>query len=256
MNHFLVILLVLVSMILSVVVYAITQQVDAEAEMVSKSLVEENPEPLVVVGPHSAQTPMQLDAGQPGLEGVSRRTRSHVDEAASLFQFNLAEHSAKKAPLQLRIEAEEGSEKSWIGKTTITFENTSEGPVQVVKPLDGSFYGWFMPHYQFSVLDGDGNPLELMGRCGNCGLWADTQWPSGYVVEIAAGDTLEIQGHLPVAVPADGEYTVSMKYIYRFEDDVAPAGKANAELAEPVQGVWQGTLESEPINMKLNKNTQ
>src|SRR6056297_297422 len=97
----------------------------------------------------------------------------------------------------LAVELEQHPFEWQRGTLLVRFRNTSDAPVTILRPLDGSMYGWFMPAYRFGVVDADGVSLELPGRCGVRGLWADTRWPESFRLTIPAGSTATMRLSLP-----------------------------------------------------------
>ena len=95
----------------------------------------------------------------------------------------------------------------------VRFRNTGDEPVVVLRPLDGSTWGWYWPVYRFHVSDAAGTALELGGRCGVSGLWAETRWPEDYIVSIPAGSTELMAVDVPFELERDATYTVFLEYI-------------------------------------------
>lgn len=116
-----------------------------------------------------------------------------------------------EAPAFLHIELEPHPE--WRRRVLVRFRNTGDEPVVVLRPLDGSTWGWYWPVYRFHVSDAAGTALELGGRCGVSGLWAETRWPEDYIVSIPAGSTELMAVDVPFELERDATYTVFLEYI-------------------------------------------
>ncbi|MEX0703182.1 MAG: hypothetical protein WD069_13895 [Planctomycetales bacterium] len=129
----------------------------------------------------------------------------------------------------------------------IRFTNNGDEPVSILRRLDGSEWGWHMPHYRFTVTDANDKPLELPGRCGVSGLWSGPKWPDDYIIEIRPGDSHEMRAGIPHSVPADGEHRVTFEYIY--DPQAAPRWR----IAYP-DGLWSGTAGSKEVRLKLHKS--
>jgi hypothetical protein len=130
-----------------------------------------------------------------------------------------------------------------INSVTIRFRNTGPKSVSILKPLDGSIESWHMPYYSFTVMDEERRPLKPMMRCGNSGLWADSQWPQDYLVEIKAGACFDIEVPLPYMVENDGPHTISFEYVYQ---------PKNEQFAPP-PGAWRGSITADPVILNLKR---
>ena len=129
----------------------------------------------------------------------------------------------------------------------VRFTNTTNKPISILRPLDGSLWCWHRPYYKLEVQDADRRGLDLAARCGVSGLWADTKWPDDYMVDLFPGESFEKELGIHHPIPADGEYTVTFSYIY-FSD------ATKAETRTYPSGLWQGTARSKPITFRLNSN--
>ena len=165
---------------------------------------------------------------------------------------------AAEKPLQVVIKHKENEMESWIEEVEIEFTNTSDAPVQIVKRLDGSFYGWYQPHYKFSATNSQGSELELLSRCGNSGLWSQTTFPESYLVTLEPGESHSETGHLPFAVSKTGQFNITFEYIYNYEAYKASSPKNTGDFpwTQAVEGVWQGNVRSDSITLELKKNDQ
>ncbi len=129
----------------------------------------------------------------------------------------------------------------------IRFVNRSDKPVRILKPLDGSYYSWIMPHYAFSLEDGKGTTFDKRMRCGNFGHpFTDTKWPEDYLVEIGPGKTHEEVAILPFYIPEDGEYKVTFTYMFTPATSKLPTG----EHTYP-ERLWKGKATSNSIRVRL-----
>jgi hypothetical protein len=136
----------------------------------------------------------------------------------------------------------------WPGKRAVNnlmrvrFTNHSHRTLYLLRPLDGSEWGWHMPHYHFTVRD-LGGPLKLASRCKHSGLYADRKWPGSYLIELGPRRShLEIV-RLPHKVPRDAVYEVSFAYVFHpvVRDWEYPAS------------LWQGTVRSRPLSVRLQR---
>lgn len=105
----------------------------------------------------------------------------------------------------------------------LSFYNQSDETQTVIRPLDGSYYGWHQPLYTFSFLDAQGRELKAkkFGRCGNSGLWSRTSWPEDYVVEVAPGKSWETHATLPFSKIPHGAAYLRFDYTYNPLDSEA-----------------------------------
>ena len=129
----------------------------------------------------------------------------------------------------------------------VRFVNQSDKPIRILKPLDGSYYSWIMPHYAFSLDDGKESKVDQFPRCGNFGNpYADTTWPDDYLVEIGPGKSHEESTYLLFVLPEDGEYTVTFEYVFTPDSDLLPTG----QHAYP-RKLWKGRAASNPLRVRL-----
>ena len=128
----------------------------------------------------------------------------------------------------------------------VRFTNTTNKPIRILRPLDGSLWCWHMPHYKLDVVDEDGKQLQLSGRCGNSGLWANMKWPDDYVVTIRPTESFEKEVGINHVIPKDGECTVRFSYTYADTN-------TQLETVKYPDALWEGTVESKPINLTLRK---
>ena len=132
----------------------------------------------------------------------------------------------------------------------VRFENHSQKPIRILRPLDGSECGWHMPFYTFTVLDRSGAPLPLRGRCGLSGLYSNMTWPDDYRVQILPADAYEMWLDVPHAISAADEYNV--KFEYRYDPTVQGKKQRNDAFAYP-EDLWIGSARSGSANVFLNK---
>lgn len=128
----------------------------------------------------------------------------------------------------------------------VRFTNTTNNPISILRPLDGSLWCWHMPHYKLEVEDKKGKKLKLSGRCGNSGLWANRKWPGDYVVKLFPNESFEKEIGIYHRVEENGEYKLTFSYSYF-------ANKTNLPNVKYPNGLWQGTATSKPITLKLKK---
>ncbi|MCA9050784.1 MAG: hypothetical protein KDA89_18725 [Planctomycetaceae bacterium] len=130
----------------------------------------------------------------------------------------------------------------------VRFVNQSDKPIRILKPLDGSYHSWIMPHYAFLVDDGKGTGFDHIPRCGHFGYpYYETTWPDDYLVQLSPGEAHEeATAHLPFNIPEDGEYSVTFSYVFTPDSDLLPTG----EHTYP-KGLWRGTATSSAIRVRL-----
>lgn len=126
----------------------------------------------------------------------------------------------------------------------ICFHNTTPKPVCILKPVDGSLTCRHMPYYRFTVRDPDGWTLPIGAGCNITGLWADTQWPQDYLVEIAPGASVEREMTVYyLQFERGGPHTVSFEYVYN----------PTEELFAPPPRAWRGTVKAPDFVLKVPK---
>ena len=95
----------------------------------------------------------------------------------------------------------------------LRFTNTSEEPVQLIKPLDGSSYGWHQPYYRFDITAPSGAALRPSSRCKQSGLWSNMTWPEDYVIELGPGRAKTIDVYLPYSFAEKGAHSITVEYL-------------------------------------------
>lgn len=153
----------------------------------------------------------------------------------------------------IRLELETHRCDKGRGSIIVRFRNVSDQPVTILRPLDGSSWGWYMPGYRFTVTDEAGNELGLSGRCGVSGLWHETTWPDSYLVEIPAGSTHVMRPHVPYQIEHGMAYTVTMEYVV---DPDALSERQKAQSLEIPAVAWAGSVKSEPITASWSEATR
>lgn len=164
---------------------------------------------------------------------------------------DLARGPVEGEPIRIELEAHEflPNHRSVI----VRFRNISDRPVTILRPLDGSSWGWYMPEYRFAATDDAGQELELSGRCGVSGLWHQTTWPDSYLVEIPAGSTHVMRQHLPYQIEHGKVYTVALEYVV--DPDALPEAQQAQSLGIPA-AAWVGSARSEPITASWPEATR
>lgn len=257
MNKILILIFVLLTTFLSYVVYAMSQQANEQkpAKDVIADIFNPQEDELGTLADRSiAEKKLeQASAGQPGNDAdIYFQSASTDSKQPRLLRGTVQ----PPAPMQLNIAPVKDEAEKWNGAIEIQFTNTSEEAVKFLKPLDGSFWGWYQPHYKFTVTDENGEALKLSGRCGVSGLWGGSKFPEDYLIELAPNESHKVTGYLHFVVPESGDHNVSFEYTYDFEaDPEQPAkGKSPDDVTQrPVEGVWRGTLESNEITVELKK---
>jgi hypothetical protein len=139
---------------------------------------------------------------------------------------------------------------SWVGsRFEVTIRNVSDGDIVISKPVDGSFWSWPMPYYQFVATDADGNELPLRGCCGNLDVLDDTEWAEDYVLTLGPGEAFAHEFHPPTEITEAGEYTVQFHYVMDWDN------LTSWQAIDPLPaGAWSGTASSEPATYTLQPN--
>jgi hypothetical protein len=93
----------------------------------------------------------------------------------------------------------------------VRFKNGSKRPVTIVRPQDGSFYGWVEPHYKF-VIDrrGGGKAATMLPRCGNHGA----VYNEHSMVSLEPGKSFELDVRVPVDLKP-GAWHASLDYVMK-----------------------------------------
>jgi hypothetical protein len=130
---------------------------------------------------------------------------------------------------------------------TARFANPGNEPVQILKPLDGSEWGWIMPHYRLTVIDANDREWPLSPRCKLFGFpYMGTTWPGDYVLTIPpGGEHLHSVGHNH-ALAKEGMYRVRLEYLFTPKLGRIPSG------ARYPEGLWVGSVISNTIEVPLS----
>ena len=132
---------------------------------------------------------------------------------------------------------------------TIRFENAGKTAIRILKPLDGSYHSWLMPHYAFRISETTGESLSLRPRCGNFGYpYGGTEWPDDYLITILPGRTFAIETFLPVTIPKDGEYNIEFEYRFEPDSNMLPTNEH-----EYPDSLWRGRVKSNSKKAQLKK---
>ena len=132
----------------------------------------------------------------------------------------------------------------------IRISNESKDTIRILKPLDGSYESWIMPHYKFTLDDGKGSKFDGFPRCGFFGHPYDgTIWPNDYIIELQPGEAHELESRLPFVIPQAGEYTVTFRYVF-IPDSEQLTTNPPGDLKYPTK-LWRGSATSRPLRVKL-----
>lgn len=126
------------------------------------------------------------------------------------------------------------------GKIVIRFENHTTKPIRLLRPLDGSEWGWQMPIYDLTITNAKGTPIPLGSRCAMYGLYSNLKWPDDYRVQVLPGDAYEMKVSLARALRESGTYSVSFRYHYK-------PNEPKMEEGRPIQypdDLWVGEVTS------------
>ncbi len=133
-----------------------------------------------------------------------------------------------------------------LSPSVVRFTNTSNKPIQILRPLDGSLWGWHMPHYKLDIVGQDGKSLPLGPRCGVSGLWAHMKWPKEYIITMKPGESVDQEIWSHHMIPEDGTYTVTFSYTYK-------SGTTSLNPEKYPDGLWEGEAKSKSVNVDLEK---
>ena len=127
----------------------------------------------------------------------------------------------------------------------VQFVNTSDKPIRILKPSDGSEWCWIMPYYKLTVTDTLGREIPRAKRCGNFGSpYFNTKWPDDYLVAIPPGTTYQHPLCHSHELPAAGTYTLRFEYVFTPDIDTTPDGPYPPDL-------WRGEVSSNSISAHL-----
>jgi|GEM_PF-3520690 len=129
----------------------------------------------------------------------------------------------------------------------VRFENHSRKPLRLLRPIDGSEWGWRMPIYDVSITDSTGKVIPLESRCGNTGLYSDMTWPDDYRVQILPGDAYEMSVMVARELPLAGIYSFQFRYTY---EPATKTTKQDSSIKYP-DDLWVGSATSAPLDIDI-----
>jgi hypothetical protein len=129
----------------------------------------------------------------------------------------------------------------------VRFENKSHRPLKLLRPLDGSEWGWHLPFYDVSLTDSAGKTVPLTARCGVSGLYSDIKWPDDYRIQILPGDAYETHVHTAREDGITGKFNVRLRYTY---DGAVAAANKGVGIQYPAD-LWSGSTASEPVEIVI-----
>lgn len=157
-----------------------------------------------------------------------------------------SKHSGVASTVTPKAEIPSGLTVSVIGfseqgeSVIIRFENHTRQPIRLLRPLDGSEWGWMMPIYDLTIINAQGTPIPLGSRCGMFGLYSNLKWPDDYRVQVLPNDAYEMKVILARELRESGTYSVSFRYHYK-------PNEPNREDGRPIQypdDLWAGEVTS------------
>lgn len=131
----------------------------------------------------------------------------------------------------------------------VRFENRTNQPIRLLRPLDGSEWGWHMPIYDLTVTDSKGEKIPIGGRCGLSGLYSDLKWPDDYRIQILPGHAYEMPVDLCRELPLDGPHAVTFRYHY---DPKVETTKKDPSIQYPAD-LWIGIAKTAPTEVRFSK---
>lgn len=150
-------------------------------------------------------------------------------------------------PPELTVEVVGVAKKSAAPGVRVRFENHMLTPLKILRPLDGSEWGWHMPQYALSIVDSTGMSIPMGTRCGMSGLYSGLKWPDDYLIRLRPGDAYEMTVNLYRSIPVRTRYRVSFSYTY---STLKKPGKENTGIQYP-DDLWRGTATSKPVELEL-----
>ena len=129
----------------------------------------------------------------------------------------------------------------------VRFENMSHSLLKLLRPLDGSEWGWHLPFYDVSLTDSAGKAVPLAGRCGVSGLYSNIKWPDDYRFQILPGDAYETHVDIAREYGIAGKFTVRLRYTY---DGAVAAANKGSGVPYP-EDLWSGSTASEPVQIVI-----
>ena len=127
----------------------------------------------------------------------------------------------------------------------VRFENMSRSPLKLLRPLDGSEWGWHLPFYDVSLTDSAGKAVPLGSRCGVSGLYSNIKWHDDYRFQILPGDAYETHVDIARDEGTSGKFTVRFRYTY---DGAVAAANKGSGIPYP-EDLWSGSTASEPVEI-------
>lgn len=180
--------------------------------------------------------------------GLRTRAGDEVASAPLAFEVTALEPSAPGVSVELL-----GLERNEHGGEVarLRFRNAGPEEVTILRPQDGSEWGWLEPHYWFEITDAEGRLVPLPSRCGNHG--ADYASDAHYL-RIPAGAAKELE----VSVPHDlagGKHTVRFHYVQtarpgQAEIQVPGEGKAGGKVSPLAGKLFLGQLTSGTLEVE------
>lgn len=129
---------------------------------------------------------------------------------------------------------------------TARFMNRGAHPIRILKPMDGSEWGWTMPHYRLIVVDQMQVEVPMRSRCGIYGFpYSGTTWPDDYLITIPAGGVYEVPMYHNHRIDAVGTYHVTLEYRFDPDSNTTPSGDRYPD------GLWIGQVTSKTIQVEL-----
>jgi hypothetical protein len=133
----------------------------------------------------------------------------------------------------------------------IRFTNLSDEPFVILKPLDGSWWGWYRPHYKVHMVDEQGQQVPLGSRCGVSGLWHETVWPADYAVTLGPDAAHMQRWDGPSFDLKPGKY----RYWFEYRVEEGPSHLGVGEDVPPdyvdpfplPAGTWTGVAATDPV---------
>ena len=124
--------------------------------------------------------------------------RRHILMMAMSLALPLGEAAEVAPALDVKIL---GRDDSTAG-VKVAFENKGDKPLKILKPVDGSEWGWHLPVYALKVVDPAGKELPMGERCGLSGLYSDLKWPDDYEIVIPAKGRTELTVRFSRPIPS------------------------------------------------------
>jgi hypothetical protein len=135
----------------------------------------------------------------------------------------------------------------------IQFENVHSKSCSVMPCLDGSVMRSRYPYYEFEIVDIAGKPVAQQGWacCGNVNPFHKDDF-----VSLAPGEIFRTPASAPWPELAPGKYKIRLRYTAKRDLNItgSPLGKNDKEVRQLLRNVWEGTVESNWVDLEVHSD--